>query len=107
MPDNNNHLILDSSKLMHDKMHKYWEFEEQRFLKNRRYKIRNRFDLIANGAGGGNYGYACMGDQIVEEIRDLFHNGFGIKWSEVQCEIFEMCLQACFPLIYGDDWYIF
>ena len=94
--------VLNSCSILHSTMVKYWEHEENEFLQRTRYKVYTRFDLAIYGSGL--HGHACMGDQIVENIRNVFHDGFGIKWSEIQCEIFEIFLQACFPLIYGDDW---
>ena len=83
-------------------MVKYWEHEEEDYLKRTRYRIFTRFELAIYGSGL--HGHSCLGDQTVENIRNVFQDGFGIKWSEIQCEIFEIFLQACFPLIYGDDW---
>ena len=94
--------VLNSSRIFHHTMVRYWKHEEKTFMNTRRHRMRTRFDLIV--AGPQAFGYSCMGDKIVEEMRDLFYNGFGIKWSEVQSEIFEINLQSLFPLLYGDDW---
>ena len=94
--------VINSSKILHRTMVRYWKYEEDQFVNNRRHRMMNRFDLIVKGPKV--FGHACMGDKIVEEMREMFTNGLGIRWSEVQAEIFEIYVQSLFPLIYGDDW---
>jgi len=38
------------------------------------------------------------------KIQDLFHNGFGIIWSQVQKKIFRASIDSCLPKIYGQEW---
>lgn len=44
------------------------------------------------------------GDLICERMRDIFLNGFGLKWSDDQIRVFDAFQNTCLPLIYGADW---
>jgi hypothetical protein len=44
------------------------------------------------------------GDALVERVRDLFHQGMGVRWDENQVRVFDAFLGSCLPLVYGETW---
>jgi hypothetical protein len=44
------------------------------------------------------------GDELVQNVRDMFFKGLGIKWGDDQIRVFTAFLSSCLPLIYGDTW---
>lgn len=48
--------------------------------------------------------HTAQGDALVARVKDVFHNGMGVKWSDEQITIFNAFLASCLPLIYGSTW---
>jgi len=96
--------VLDTSTLLHARMHKHWQ-KEIDVHKARFGKIKTRAEraIDASAHRGGIKGRS-KGDLTVDGVRNLFHTGMGIKWSEVQVKIFNVFLDTCLPKIYGNTW---
>lgn len=91
---------MNTTELIHNPMMEYWKREYEEYEKER-YKIYTRFD-VAEGKHG--VSEKTKGDQLLEEVNDLFFNGFGISWSPVQIKIWNAIVDAALPLIYGSEW---
>ncbi len=91
---------MNTSVLIHQPMMDYWkrEYEEYERDKNNLYTRGDRAEGIL-----GMY-KKTDGDRNLEKLNDLFINGFGIKWSNVQLKIWKAILNAILPLVYGSEW---
>lgn len=93
-------LYIDSLSLYHASISKTI-FDKVSFYKKHNYhRLPTRFDRISKN----DLNKKCRGDLLLDNIYDLFYNGFGKRWSEIQVDIFTMFIEACLPLIYGDEW---
>lgn len=92
--------IIDTSTLLHSPMMEYWKNESDDYERNVRYKIDNRF-YRAEGLG---IKRKSNGDELLEKVQDVFLNGFGIEWTQVQIRIFNALIDSILPRIYGKEW---
>ena len=92
--------FVDTSKVLHNSITKYWKKKRDE-VEKRAAKIINRFERWAEDVPDKN---ACKGDQLVERVREVFHNGLGVKWGEDQITVFNTFLFSCLPLIYAAEW---
>jgi hypothetical protein len=44
------------------------------------------------------------GDETLKKIKDLFHYGMQTRWGPEQVDVFNIFVESCLPLIYGDSW---
>jgi len=93
--------VINTSASLHSQMVRYWGHEVEKWQSHTQV-----IPTIVERHTSSKYRGATIneGDALVARVRDIFHNGFGIKWSEVQQRIFEAFLFTCLPLIYGDSW---
>lgn len=91
---------MNTSLLIHEPMMEYWknEYEEYEKTKNIIYTRFQRAEGILGVQKKTN------GDELLEKLNDLFINGFGTKWSNVQMKIWRAIVDAILPLIYGTEW---
>lgn len=92
--------IINTASVLHSGILQYWRQEEENHLKKCA-NIQTRFeravdDVVNKGE--------CKGDKLVAQVRDVFHNGLGIKWGEDQVRVFDASLFSALPLIYGNEW---
>lgn len=92
--------IIDSNAAFHNTMVKYWSIEEREFFRDTRI-IPDRYAVLEQTLKTRT---ERQGDLLVEKVKDVFHNGFGIKWGEDQIRVFNAFLASCLPLIYGNTW---
>lgn len=100
--ENNN--VLDSSALLHSKLHEFWKHEVDEYrAKALRPQTRGQRAINYSAHRGGASGRS-RGDQTMDNIQKLFHTGMDVKWSEVQVDIFNVVINMCLPKIYGSEW---
>lgn len=92
--------IIDSNIAFHNTMVKYWKTEEQEHLKATRI-IPTRIQQVADAR---KLRSTTNGDALLAKIKDVFHNGFGIKFGDDQIRVYNAFIRSCLPLIYGDTW---
>lgn len=94
-------LVVNTSAIMHKSMVNYWQRARQKKQQDLSKGILNRFERQVEEILTRS---ECRGDRLVEQIRDVFFNGLGIKWGEDQVRVFNAFVFSCLPLIYGDEW---
>ncbi len=92
--------IIDSNIVFHNVMVKYWKTEERDYLRETRI-IPNRIEQVASALKSRSQTH---GDALVAKIKDVFHNGFGIKFGDDQIRVYNAFIKSCLPLIYGETW---
>ena len=96
--------VLNTTDLLHKQLYMHWDNEatirEKIYTKPK--KRSERAIEASSHRGGANS--KAQGDVLIDKIRNLFLNGMGIKWSEVQVNIFNVFIDACLPKIYGHTW---
>ena len=96
--------VLDTSTILHSKLFNFWKHEAER-RKNMFTLPKKRCQRAIDASshrGGANS--KSEGDVLLDKIRELFLNGMGIKWSEIQVNIFNVFVDACLPKIFGNTW---
>jgi len=93
-------MILDTAKILHEPLVEFWTNEVVIFKTTRKHGLKSRFQRACAASNINN----ARGDILLGKVQDLFHNGMGIKWSEVQLRIFRAFIDACLPKIYGEEW---
>jgi hypothetical protein len=93
-------MLLNYGKAIHSSLTKHWHDEEQRHAKITR-RVMTRFERLELQMSQRT---ERQGDALIAKIKDMFNNGLGIKWGDDQIKIFNACLAACLPLIYGLSW---
>jgi hypothetical protein len=88
---------MNTTKDIHEHMVNYWLKQHEEYISQR---IISRFDR-AEGLG---VIQKTNGDRILEQMTDLFLNGFGIEWSSTQIKIFRAFQDTILPRIYLEDW---
>lgn len=88
--------IIDTCVLLHDPMIDYWIEKMKRTA-----PMYTRFE---RAMGTGSATKELSGDVILERLQDTFLNGFGIKWSPVQINIFQALVDSILPRIYLNEW---
>lgn len=88
--------IIDTCALLHDPMIDYWTEKMKRTT-----PMYTRFE---RAMGTGSATKELSGDVILERLQDTFLNGFGIKWSPVQINIFQALVDSILPRIYLNEW---
>ena len=83
---------------LHNDMVRHWTKEHEEYSRNKMVKTR-----FARAEGLGSQQQA-NGDILLRKVEDLFFNGMGVLWSEVQCRIFYALIDSCLPRIYGSEW---
>lgn len=91
---------MDTTAWLHGKKVRYWEQQHENFQQNQKHYLQTRF-ARAEGSGARK---RADGDKLLARVEDIFHNGFGVNWSEVQCRIFKYLIDSCLPRIYGAEW---
>ena len=92
--------IINTTTAFHNKYVKHWSHESKqndeacRVIPTRFQQLEKRLQTSAERKG----------DELVQKVKDLFHNGMGIKWGDDQIRVFQAFLASCLPLIYGSTW---
>ncbi len=81
-------------------MVRYWRAEEHRHAELTR-RLPDRFERVV---AARQVRHERQGDALVAKVKDMFHNGIGIKWGDDQVRVFMAFLASCLPLIYGASW---
>jgi hypothetical protein len=92
--------IIDSNVVFHSTMVKYWANEEREHLKATRV-IPTRIQQVSEARKARS---TTHGDALLVKIKEVFHNGFGIKFGDDQIRVYNAFIQSCLPLIYGETW---
>lgn len=91
---------INSNAIFHRSIREYWRDQKRCYFENRA-RIKTRFDREIDADRNRTI---VNGDVVLQKVTDMFYNGMGRIWSEVQARIFESFVDACLPLIYGDAW---
>lgn len=92
--------MVNTTEWLHANMVRHWAKEHEDFSRNKKHNLKTRF-ARAEGLGTSQ---KANGDVLLQKVEDLFFNGFGVIWSEVQCRIFHALMDSCLPRIYGAEW---
>jgi hypothetical protein len=92
--------IINTASALHSGILQYWRREEENHFKKCA-SIQTRFERAAEEVV---HKGECQGDKKTAKVRDIFHNGLGIKWGEDQVRVFNASLFSSLPLIYGNEW---
>lgn len=92
--------IVDTASVLHSKILQHWRREEEDYFERAKI-LRTRFECVVDEISNKN---ECKGDKIIEQIKDTFHNGLGIKWGADQVRVFNAFIFSSLPLIYGNEW---
>lgn len=95
-------IVLDTANILHAELVEYWTKENELYRKTRRHNIKNRYERIHST--DRSLLNSTKGDKLLQQTQDLFYEGMGLKWSEVQLKIFKAFIDSCLPKIYGDEW---
>lgn len=97
--------VINTAATLHRFIRQHWK-QEADTLRSKSLEFPTLFEQIASSTLGqsGDASEGESGDAIVKKMRDLFHFGFGQRWSETQVDIFEAFLFTCLPLIYRNTW---
>lgn len=90
--------MVQVASWVHDVAIQHWAQEHEAFSRSKR--ISTRF-ARAEGLGVTK---RANGDILLQKVEDIFFNGFGVVWSEVQIRIFHALIDSCLPRIYGAEW---
>lgn len=91
---------MDTIALLHEPLIKYWKDSHDYYQRECRYNISTRFER----ADKNKRNQKTDGDRLLKKIYDLFHNGFGHRWSDAQIKIFNVIVDGMLALIYGNQW---
>jgi len=92
--------VIDTADALHAPILTYWKEKEKKHEAASR-KISTRFERIAESQANKT---KTNGDELLDKIKDTFHNGLGISWGEDQIRVVNAFLFSCLPLIYGNEW---
>ena len=92
-------LVIDTNAMLHDAAYDYYQKSYERELKACRLERR-----ATTAIGSSRRNATQEGDEIVDKIRYLLDQGFGVKRSEIQVKIHKAFLEACLPKIYQGAW---
>lgn len=93
--------VVNTSVVLHQSMVNYWSRAREKKRQSLAQGILNRFERQVEETLTRS---DCRGDRLIEQIREVFFNGLGIKWGEDQVRVFNAFVFSCLPLIYGDEW---
>lgn len=92
-------VLIDTFSLLHEPMTEWWDAESKQYQEELRKPPQTRFDsIISKGVNRVN------GDALIEQMDDLFYNGFGVEWTPVQCKVYKSVVDSILPMIYGKEW---
>lgn len=91
--------IIDTNALLHNQSYDYYNKQYQKQLNVKRLQRRSTVHIQKTRRNT-----AAQGDEIIEKIRALLDNGFGVLRSEIQVKIHKAFLEACLPKIYQGAW---
>ena len=95
--------IIDTYAALHRAALDYWTYEEQRYLRDSHAAaLATRLQRLEHTLQRQTA--ERQGDALVARVKDVFHNGLGIKWGDDQIRVFNAFLASCLPLIYGEAW---
>lgn len=78
---------IDTSLLLHQDVAAHWQGVHAKH-ENAQAQLPTRAELcIRQSYGLGKQ--KLNGDQVVENVKDIFYNKLGIEWSDLQSRIFE------------------
>lgn len=91
---------LDTRAWLHEEKRRDYKQEYETYLNTRKHNLQTRFVRAElQGVIG-----ESVGDDNLRKVEDLFYNGFGIIWSPVQSQVFNVLIDCCLPIIYGREW---
>lgn len=92
--------VIDNNAAFHNTLVEFWSHaadqrhEESRTIPDRFQQTKTRSMERSERSG----------DKLVAQVKDMFMNGFGVKWSDDQIRVFNAMLMTALPLLYGDTW---
>jgi hypothetical protein len=93
-------LLIDTNVVLHNTMIDHWGVKEKEYIETTR-TIPDRFQQMEQKLLKKS---VRRGDELVANVRKMFHEGFGIKWGDDQIKVFNAFLGSCLPFIYGETW---
>lgn len=92
-------LVLDTASMYLDASLEHWNRQLAKHIDSTR--LQSQVTRILND---GRQQETRSGDDTLEQIQFLLNEGFGVKRSEIQCEIHNEFVIATLPKIYQDSW---
>lgn len=92
--------VIRGTPALHSKILEYWRREDTKKQESNRF-IPDRFQRLEQQLLKS---AERKGDELVALVKEVFHNGLGIKWGDDQIRVFQAFLASCLPLIYGKTW---
>lgn len=92
--------VINTNAALHGSLLKFWTRQEKNHFKQTA-RLPTRFERIVNESIATS---ECNGDELLDNIRECFFHGLGIKWGEDQVRVFNAFVFSCLPLIYGEQW---
>lgn len=93
-------VVVNMSAVLHKSMVTYWKREEKRVLRQSR-RLMTRFERSVAECDNKSEN---RGDKILQNVREMFNHGLGIRWGLDQQRVFAAFVFSCLPLIYGEEW---
>lgn len=91
---------IDTRAWLHVPQQDHYHEEYMNYINKRKHNMKDRFTRAEHHENTGK----STGDERLARVEDIFHNGFGIQWSSTQADIFNVLIDCCLPIIYGDEW---
>jgi hypothetical protein len=92
-------LVLDTASMYLDGSLGHWERQLQKQIESNRLQSH-----VTRIISEGRQQETQSGDDTLAQIQFLLNEGFGVKRSEIQCEIHNEFVIATLPKIYQDSW---
>jgi hypothetical protein len=92
-------LVLDTASMYLDASLDHWNRQLAKEVDASRLK-----SYVSSVLAEGRQQETRSGDETLDQIQFLLNEGFGVKRSEIQCEIHQEFVIATLPKIYQDSW---
>lgn len=88
---------MNTVKLIHQPTYEYYKHIHKHYVKTCKHNVQTAFKRARIDFQTKH----TEGEKLLKEMYDLFSNGMGISWSDVQFKIYNTFIDAILPHIYG------